>query len=102
MSGAKFVPNKNFAKEFAQTPACRALVKRAADAVEENAKAIVEEDTGHYNRSFERRATPLGLILGNTDFAAHIIEFGSAMHGPQAGLRNGSRAAGLRLEETSK
>ncbi len=102
MNGFRFKPNPNFAKQFALTPACRAMVNRAADAVEANAKQEVNDDTGHYGRSFERKQTPEGVVLGNKDFAAHIIEWGSVDNAPQAPLRNGSRAAGLRLDEKSK
>jgi hypothetical protein len=96
----RFVPNPNFEKEF--TPELYGVLNEAADAIQENAEGIVDEDTGYYNEHFEREETAGGVTLGNSDFAAHIIEFGDAQQGPQAPLRGGVEAAGLRFEESDK
>lgn len=67
--------------------------------VEKRAKGAAPTFTGHYARSFtvvwdgERNA----WLVGNTDIAAHLIEFGSVNNPPFAPLRRGTTAAGLRL-----
>lgn len=52
--------------------------------------------TGHYIGSIEPRATRVYL----EPHFAHIIEYGSINNSPQANVRRGVAAAGLRFEDS--
>lgn len=97
-----FKPNLNFPAEIAASgdtyreglkaaaePA-RAMVERFANKVmpRPGAEQIVIEDTGDE------------VLIVNTDYGAFIDEIGSRNNPPNAPLRRGVRAAGLRLEES--
>jgi hypothetical protein len=82
-------------------------MKAALRANAERVKAEAEHNspvgkTGDYIHSFVLVELPTRFRVGNNDFAAHWVEWGSANNPPWAPLRRGVRAAGLRLEEQPK
>jgi hypothetical protein len=74
------------------------ICEKAADSVRREAP----ERTGDFKDSIKtfERASTRGVM--SDDWAAHIVEFGSANNPPYAPFRRGVRAAGLRLEESPK
>lgn len=94
----RFRPNPRLAQELARQPEMRRALADAARAVKTEAERVAPVgSTGRYARSFVVGATPEGATVGNTDFAAHWVEYGSRNNPPYAPLRRGVRAAGLRL-----
>ena len=98
----KFKPNRNFERQMQESPGMRAELVRNAEKAKRAAIASVNRDSGDYQQRFEIVATGDGVVLANTDFAAHIIEWGSVENPPQAPIRRGVRAAGMRLDEIQK
>ncbi len=63
-----------------------------------DARGDVHTDTGGYARSLRVFDDQRGVGAETTDFAGHIIEWGSSRQSPQAPLRHAADAAG-RFEE---
>ena len=63
-----------------------------------DARRSVHTDTGGYARSLRVFDDQRGVGAETTDFAGHIIEWGSSRQSPQAPLRHAADAAG-RFEE---
>jgi len=63
-----------------------------------DARRYVHTDTGGYARSLRVFDDQRGVGAETTDFAGHIIEWGSSRQSPQAPLRHAADAAG-RFEE---
>ena|GEM_PF-4593184 len=63
-----------------------------------DARDDVHTDTGGYARSLRVFDDQRGVGAETTDFAGHIIEWGSSRQSPQAPLRHAADAAG-RFEE---
>lgn len=63
-----------------------------------DASRYVHTDTGAYARSLRVFDDQRGIGAETTDFAGHIIEWGSSRQSPQAPLRHAADAAG-RFEE---
>lgn len=63
-----------------------------------DARHNVNPDTGGYARSLRVFDDQRGVGAETTDFAGHIIEWGSSRQSPQAPLRHAADAAG-RFEE---
>lgn len=97
MSGFKL--NPNLTKELARQPWAREMLQENAEAVEQEARRaspLGGDFVGYYGR-FKVRVHRLSATVGNTDIAAHLIEFGSVNNPPYSPLRRGVTAAGLRF-----
>lgn len=71
------------------------LGEQLADA----ARDVAPERTGAYKDSIEVVQSAGRTAVATTDFAGHIVEFGSKNNPAYAPLRTGARKAGFRLEE---
>lgn len=94
--------NPNFVRELANEPWARDMLHRATAAVEREAKLAspLGSDFVGYQGRFVTRVHGSSATVGNTDIAAHIIEYGSVNNPPYAPLRRGVSAAGLRFADT--
>lgn len=97
-----FRPNPRFIAEMSKQPAVRRAIEQAAREVKSQAVAASPRGTGHYAGRFKVTTGADGVFLGNDDFAAHMVEFGTVNNPPYAPLRRGVRAARLRFTENSK
>lgn len=98
MTRIRYVANPLFEEELQATAEFEAGRERITTGV---AKSIAEaarpfRDTGQYIRSIQARK---GRVHLEPHFA-HIIEYGSANNPPQANVRRGVTAAGLRFEDS--
>ena len=94
-----FKPNPNLVRELAREPWAQDLLREAAEAVEDEARRnspLGDDFVGYYGR-FATRVGRLSATVGNTDIAAHLIEYGSVNNPPYAPLRRGVSAAALRF-----
>lgn len=100
----RFVPNRNLERDLKRDLRYRAMLRDAGEKVKSRAKSLARahEMTGDYIESIDVTDSPDGVTVGTDDFAGHIIEWGSVNQPPQAPLRRGVRAAGLRFDEQSK
>lgn len=94
---ARFVANPAFRRELQSTPEFRGgLAKITVEvAASIKAAALPFRDTGHYIDSVRPRG---GRVYLERHFA-HIIEFGSVNNPPQANVRRGVNATGLRFQD---
>lgn len=114
----RFVRNRRAQTQLELRPdfrgAMRTLAQPAADAAEEIARSIPRTTRRASRRAGrpwmprkgQRRriviqTTPDGVAVVNTDYAAHLMEFGSARNPPHAPLRRGVQSAGLRLDDNA-
>lgn len=98
-----FKPNRKALAKLRRTPEHKAMLRAHAERVKDHAER--ESPIGEsedYIHSFVITETPTAVRVGNRDFAAHLIEWGSVNNPPWAPLRRGVRAAGLRLDEDGK
>jgi hypothetical protein len=99
----KFKPNRRFEDQIArETGPKMALRKRAQVAKRFAIGAAPHGKTDNYARSIDVVERNGKVYLRTNDFAGHMVEFGSVNNPPYAPLRKGVRAAGLRLNETTK
>lgn len=93
----RFVPNPAFKAELRRTPVFRKGTAEITVKVAESVKtaALPFRHTGHYIRSVKPRGSRVYLEPS----VAHIIELGSVNNPPQANVRRGVKAAGLRFED---
>lgn len=99
---SRFRRNRLLDEEIRSSPRFLAERHAAAERVKRAATmAAPKGKTGGYARRFTVEVDGNDVAVGNTDFAAHLVEFGSANNPPYAPLRRGVRAAGLRLEENT-
>lgn len=97
---AAFRPNPNFEAELRKDPGYRqGLSESAKGALAACQAAAPHGATDHYAESFVIADDGENVTIGNTDFAAHLVEWGSVNNPAYAPLRRGVRAAGLRLAE---
>lgn len=95
---AGFRINPALRREIERQPEFEAKMLKAAEAVKDMSERNSPiGETGDYIHSFKITRRP--LRVGNTDFAGHMVEWGSQNNPPYAPLRRGVRAAGLRLSE---
>lgn len=104
MAARKFRPNRNVVAELQRQPQHREMLRAKADLVKDAAEHQSPiGETGDYIHGFvvtlPAGSRAVRARVGNTDFAAHLIEWGSVNNPPYAPLRRGVRAAGLRLKE---
>jgi len=98
-----FRPNPALIAELEAEGVVDALAHSAAEAAKEEAEAIAPRgETGRYTDSFVVTKSDAGWALGNTDFAAHWVEWGSVNNPPYAPLRRAVQATGLHLREAPK
>lgn len=90
--------NPNLERDIKATPEYLAAMAQAAASVVPMVKAAAPNVTGAYSRSIRA----VEDRVETTDAFGHIIEWGSVNSPPYAPLRNGVRAAGLRLDESQK
>lgn len=99
----RYVPNPFRAVDVEKQGVALALTKEKASDVRREAEGIAPDHTGYYKERFTMvRAGARGYRVGNRDFAAHLVEWGSVNNEPYAPLRRGVAAAGLRLHEAPK
>lgn len=94
-----YIPNPLF---FAQLKAQREHQEGMAELGEQLADAardVAPERTGAYKDSISVAQSGGRTAVLTTDFAGHIVEFGSRNNPAFAPLRSGARKAGFRLEE---
>ncbi len=80
------------------------LANLRSRAAKETRRVAPKGPTGMYGGSIVEepiRKTPAGLATGygSTDFAAHIVEFGSVNNQPYRPLHKGAQAAGLKVTD---
>jgi hypothetical protein len=100
--GWRFKPNPALVPELEAGAAFQALLEGKAGEVRSGAEAAAPVHTGHYKDRFYQSKLARGYRVGNTDFAAHIVEWGSVNNPPYAPLRRGVQAAGLHLHDPGK
>lgn len=99
----RFVPNPLRVAQVERQGIARARTKEKAEEVKREAEGIAPDHTGYYKERFVLTSAGLwGYRVGNRDFAAHLVEWGSIHNEPYAPLRRGVAAAGLRLHEAPK
>lgn len=99
-----FRKNPRFRAEMERTPAFRAEIHAQ---VEAQVKPKVEQMARQARAPWMPRGGPQivvesnadGVTVANTDYGAHLQEYGSKNNPPHAPLRRGARAAGLRLTD---
>lgn len=89
---SRFVPGPNFA-QVADDAAEPGLVK-VAGKITAGAARNVSTDTGYYADSLRVEVDNRGVVAETTDFAGHIIEWGSIDHPPQAPIRSAASELG--------
>lgn len=97
-----FRKNPNFDKELSAEEAFRQGMKTGpAAAIKSSVEQVAPTGaTGNYADSIEVNELPDGsIVVATTDFAGHIVEWGSVNNPAYAPLRRGVRAAGARLDE---
>lgn len=99
-----FLPNPNLAEELIADAGVRAGLARSAEPGRVQAEAFAREAGAPWMPRPGAQIVQVvtdeeGVYLVNTDFAAHLQEFGSANNPAHAPLRRGAMAAGLRVVE---
>lgn len=96
----RFRPNRQLRSQLARQAEHKQMLRenaeRVKDAAERNSPIGDRQDYIHAFRIVEY---PTMVRVGNADFAAHWVEWGSINNPPYAPLRTGVIAAGLRLAE---
>jgi hypothetical protein len=81
-----------FLEQLQEDPAVKAVLAETA----EEAKRIAEQVAPRSSGAYSERFVVNGTSLGNTDPAAHIIEWGSSDTRPHGTLRKAVAAVGAR------
>ena len=98
-----FRKNPALEVEIAKLPGTRKVLEEAAQAVAHAARSIAPHKTRRgYKQSIEVGRDANSTTVYTTDIAGHLVEYGSAKNPAYAPIRRAVRAAGLRLDETSK
>lgn len=101
--GRNFKPNPAALTQLRADPAYQRLVRRRAnDALTAAEHAAPIGETQDYIHSLSIVEVRGRSYLSSNDFAAHLVEYGSANNPAYAPLRRGVRAAGLDLREDPK
>jgi hypothetical protein len=100
----RFIPNPAFVEELQAQPLYNAALERGANEAKKEAEAIAPQgESGYYASHFVVYKEENGSwVLGNTDFAAHWVEWGSVNNPAYAPLRRAVQAAGLHLREAPR
>jgi hypothetical protein len=103
---SKFVPNRHFAADLSGESEYREALETAADAVSSHATTFAEQAHAPWMRRQSKTITVVSdgdeVAVVNTDYAGHLMEWGSKQNPAHAPLRRAVRAAGLHFEEASK
>lgn len=94
-----YIPNPFFLAELRAQREHQEGMAEIAETVKDAAIDVAPERTGAYKDSLEVAQDGTRTAVLTTDFAGHLIEFGSRNNPAYAPLRTGARKAGLRLEE---
>jgi hypothetical protein len=98
-----FKPNPAVIAQLEGEPAYEALMETRAEEAKSHAEAMAPRgSTGDYADSFTLFKSGSRWKLGNLDWAAHWVEWGSIHQAPLAILRRAVQAAGLHLKEAPK
>jgi hypothetical protein len=90
---------KRFIGQLEHDPALLPVLMETAKKAKTAAEQAAPRDSGHYAKSFVIEVEKGKVVLGNTDIAAHLIEWGSAKNRPYAPLRRAVHALGIRLSD---
>lgn len=95
----RFRPNRQVRSQLIRQRGMQIMLRHNAEAVKQSAERESPiGDTGDYIHGFVIVPYATRVRVGNTDYFAHLVEWGSVNNPPYAPLRRGVRAAGLRLE----
>jgi hypothetical protein len=101
---SRFVPNRQFEAELRKEIEYRQALDQAAESVSDAASTFADQADAPWMR---RQSDTIVVVsddeevaVVNTDYAGHLMEFGSRNNPAYAPLRRAVRAAGLRLAGT--
>lgn len=102
-----FLPNPKLDEELAANPEIREGLKASAEPGRVQAEAFARDAGGPWMPRAGQELVQIleddtGIYLVNTDYGAHLMEWGSVNNAPHAPLRRGALAAGLRVVEDPK
>ena len=97
-----FIPNKNLGKELEAQPQYNSGLAKAAEPAKAAAEKFAPRIMRRNPQAMQIVVEGRKVYLGNTDYGAHLAEYGSVNNPPYAPLRRGVRAAGLKFIESSK
>ena len=98
-----FRPNPALIAELKAEGVVDLYIRERAESAKTEAESIAPRgETGWYADHFVLEEDGDVQRLGNTDFAAHWVEWGSIHNPPYAVLRRAAQAAGLHLREAPK
>jgi HK97 gp10 family phage protein len=96
-----FKPNKNLENDLRKDIGYEeGLLAKAAEAADA-AKTFAPVRTGAYRDGIKAQKVGGKVYVSGTDWKSNFIEHGTSKMPPQAPLRRGVRAAGMRLKEKS-
>jgi hypothetical protein len=100
---ARFKVDKGFDKDLAKQEENRKALHNAAQAVADHASAFTRQAGAPWMRRQSQTIVVQqdgdATYVVNTDYAGHLMEWGSRNNPPHAPLRRAVRAAGLSLRE---
>jgi hypothetical protein len=100
---SKFVPNRRFEAELREEIEYRQALEDSAQAVSDAASQFADQANAPWmSRQAETIAVSTDadeVAVVNTDYAGHLMEWGSRNNPAHAPLRRGVRAAGLHFAE---
>ena len=98
-----FKPNPNFLKELVEQPDYTEGLKKAAEPAASAAEGFAHHAMPRKGRKRIEVVEVDGKVyISNSNYGAHLEEFGTATSPTFAPLRRGATAAGLTLKEASK
>lgn len=98
-----FIPNPDFEREFKAELSVKAAMLERAQVVKGVVEQIAPEGyTGDYADLIVAGEDEEGAYVASTDFAGHIVEFGSVNNEAYAPLRRGVISAGLSFSPLPK
>jgi hypothetical protein len=103
---SRFAPNRRFQAQMRDQDEYRQALEEAADAVSDNAKQFAEQAHAPWMRRQSETIVVSTegdeVAVVNTDYAGHLMEWGSKNNPAHAPLRRAVRAAGLHFEASAK
>lgn len=101
---ARFRRNPRFIAEIRKQQEHKEALREGAEAVQEQATDIARQAGAPWMRrqaqTIEVQDAGDEVAVVNTDYAGHLMEWGSIRNTPHAPLRRGARAAGLHFRES--
>jgi GH18 family chitinase len=103
---SRFVPNRQFEDEMRQQSEHRQALEEAAESVQQYASQYADQAGAPWMRR-QSEAIVVStdgeeVAVVNTDYAGHLMEWGSRNNAAHAPLRRAVRAAGLHFEASPK